>query len=437
MTLETRALRDRLERALARDRAREALEVLEELERLEPGRARWPHRRGDLARRLGRTAEATSAYERAVSLYVDEGFITRAIALAKLIGELYPERSDVLERLDPEAARKLREEHGGVAEPRGTIDLSLPEPRLYLPVTDDLPAGTLVLVDATAGIELSELEVLPRSATPHPRAAAVVLIDDAAPTADALASLPAFPLFSEAPREALLELVRGADLLELAHGEKVVRQGEPAEALFAIVEGSVRVEVPGLAADEQPILGEGDVFGETCLLEDQARTADVVVEGHVSMLRVGRDTLARAVDRYPRIGEILFDLLTRRLIGNLMRSAPLFAAFDGAARREIARHFVLRRVPAGTTLVTEGTPSDALYIPLTGRLEIVKGGRVESCAPGEILGLESLFGREPSPLTATTRQEIALLSLPRERFARVVCQYPPMLAHLTETAWAP
>ena len=137
--------------------------------------------------------------------------------------------------------------------------------------------------------------------------------------------------------------MRGADVIELPHGAIVVRQGQPAEELYAIVEGAVRVVIPGLETSAQPILGEGELFGESCLLEHEPRKADVVVEGRLFALRISRAVLRQVVEEHPAAGEVLFALMTRRLVGNLLQSSSLFTAFDPASRRELGRLFEVRR----------------------------------------------------------------------------------------------
>src|SRR5438045_2297566 len=92
-----RELRDKVDDALRRGKLEEALDALEGLEFLEPEVPRWPHRKGDLLRRLGHTERAVSAYEMAVRLYADSGFVARAVAMAKTILGIDPSRTDVLE----------------------------------------------------------------------------------------------------------------------------------------------------------------------------------------------------------------------------------------------------------------------------------------------------------------------------------------------------
>src|SRR5262245_49422779 len=103
-----RKARSKFEKALEANRFEDAIKLLPELRRHEPQNARWPHKQGDLLRRLGRNPEAVEAYGAAVELYASQGFIARAVAMAKTVVTLDPARIDILESVDPVAAQQLR-----------------------------------------------------------------------------------------------------------------------------------------------------------------------------------------------------------------------------------------------------------------------------------------------------------------------------------------
>src|SRR4051794_18435377 len=98
----------RLAKALEEGRDQESIELLTELRLADPDNARWPHKQGELLKQQGRTALATQCFERAISLYAKQGFIARAVAMAKTVVELDPSRIGILERIDPQAAQLLR-----------------------------------------------------------------------------------------------------------------------------------------------------------------------------------------------------------------------------------------------------------------------------------------------------------------------------------------
>lgn len=104
-------LRAQLSKALQTGQVTQALKLYELIEKQKPDEPRWPHRRGDLLRRMGRKADAVLAYERAVELYAAKGFVARAAATAKVILAIDPSKGEVLERVDPEAGRRLHRQN--------------------------------------------------------------------------------------------------------------------------------------------------------------------------------------------------------------------------------------------------------------------------------------------------------------------------------------
>lgn len=103
-----RKVRAQLAKALEENRDQEAIDLLTDLRLAEPENARWPHKQGELLKQQGRDALAAQCFERAVSLYAKQGFIARAVAMAKTVVELDPARIGILERIDPQAAQLLR-----------------------------------------------------------------------------------------------------------------------------------------------------------------------------------------------------------------------------------------------------------------------------------------------------------------------------------------
>ena len=115
------SLRDEYNAARRKGKTSAALKALSELEKLEPEEPRWPHQRGEMLRREGDAAEAADAFERATDLYAAEGFVARAVAMAKTLLQVDPSRTEVLDRVDPSVARKAHRE----ARPHSVAILSL------------------------------------------------------------------------------------------------------------------------------------------------------------------------------------------------------------------------------------------------------------------------------------------------------------------------
>ena len=76
------AKREALNSALHAKEFDDALQLYDELDGLEAAEPRWPHRKGDLYRRIGHVDAACTSYTIAVERYSALGFVARAAALA-------------------------------------------------------------------------------------------------------------------------------------------------------------------------------------------------------------------------------------------------------------------------------------------------------------------------------------------------------------------
>jgi len=279
-------------------------------------------------------------------------------------------------------------------------------------------------------IDFSELELTERPATSE---RTEMPLD-----AEALHQLPASPFFAKVDDEVLKKLTLGSDLIERDdHDGIVLLEGSAAVSLFVIVAGGVRlVSVDGDESESR--LGEGDVFGVSCLLENAERSTDIRVDGHLTALEIPRELLLELTDDHPDVGSMLFELLTRRLIGHLLSSNDFFLPFDPATRRDLARSFEARHATTGTILLEQGKRSDALYILLAGHLEVVtEDGRSKRAKPGAIFGQRSLLSGAESELTARAVSDVMVFRMPARQFNALAMQYAPALAHLADLATRP
>ena len=440
----SRKLRDRLQKSLQKERFAEALTHYRTLEQLEPFEPRWPHRKGDLLKRLGRTDEAIEAYEHAVDLYAHQGFVARAAAMAKVVMGIDANRADVLQRVRPDQARRLhRSTRGAVVtahedEDIGVEDVTHTKKRISedaLPlVADDSAGDVLRFTQPPAAhhidLDITELEVAER---PPPPVGEV----EPRPSPEQLAQLPSMPLFAEVPQPLLARLVRESPLIDLEPGAKLIERGTPADALFTLVEGTVELIRPQAA--DTIVLSEGDVVGISCLLNRVSYEGDVIARTPVRALCISKSLLDQLVVDYPALGDLLLEVLGRRLVATLVRTSPIFSGFDTKARSEVAAMFVVRRANIGTAILEAGKRADGLYIPMIGKLTAIRpdGEEVGSLKLGRALGQHSMLTGTPSPLTVRADSDVLLLRLSARRFSELVADHPDMVAHLEELSRLP
>ncbi len=102
-------------------------------------------------------------------------------------------------------------------------------------------------------------------------------------------------LFSGLPMHDLGKVLRDATQEWFADSAKIVTQGEVGDRFYVVLSGTVEVIRDGTLLAE---LEEGDFFGETALIFDCLRTADVVAKGPALVWSINRDTFERIMRHY-------------------------------------------------------------------------------------------------------------------------------------------
>ena len=136
--------------------------------------------------------------------------------------------------------------------------------------------------------------------------------------AERLRQLAELPLLRSLPMEHLVMLAEQSQTAHFASGDAVVRQGEPGDSLYLVVEGRVevlaRVEHDGLSTESAVAsLFEGDAVGELSVLDGLPRSATCVAAVPTVCVRLDRDSLRAAMRRNWDLGEALLAVLAQRL----------------------------------------------------------------------------------------------------------------------------
>jgi CRP/FNR family transcriptional regulator, cyclic AMP receptor protein len=117
-------------------------------------------------------------------------------------------------------------------------------------------------------------------------------------------------LFDGSPKRHLRRLAREADVVEFGPGRPIVQEGQAGEAMFVVLTGTARVERSGRKVGA---LIPGDFFGELSALDAGPRTASVVPDTTVEVLRLFRHTLYKLIEEEPGLAMALLEGLARRL----------------------------------------------------------------------------------------------------------------------------
>jgi len=114
----------------------------------------------------------------------------------------------------------------------------------------------------------------------------------------------------------LADVTRGKTLVVLADTDAVFMQGQPADAVFFLLRGKVRLGVTSHEGKEAIVatLGAGEFFGEGCLAGQPCRMAAALAVGPCTLLEVEKPTMVRLLHERPAFAETLVTQLTTRLI---------------------------------------------------------------------------------------------------------------------------
>lgn len=119
-------------------------------------------------------------------------------------------------------------------------------------------------------------------------------------TSDIRSKLKDNALFAEFTALELGELLDLLDQVNVKDGDVVVKQDEPGDCMYIVVDGEVRVVHHRSGRDiVLATLRTGDFFGEIALVDSGPRSADVIAQGNGMLLKITQASIAALAGVYP------------------------------------------------------------------------------------------------------------------------------------------
>jgi protein phosphatase len=118
------------------------------------------------------------------------------------------------------------------------------------------------------------------------------------------------PLFGGLAKRHLRQLADEADVVRFAPGRPIVEEGQAGAAMYVVLSGTAKV-IRGRRTVATLI--PGDFFGELSSLDGGPRTASVVPETPMEVLRLFRHTLRDMLETEPALVFRMLEGLARRL----------------------------------------------------------------------------------------------------------------------------
>jgi CRP/FNR family transcriptional regulator, cyclic AMP receptor protein len=142
------------------------------------------------------------------------------------------------------------------------------------------------------------------------------------------------------PKSFLAEAGNGRSIIHYRKDQAVYSQGEPADAVFYIQKGKVKVTVVSENAKEAitAIFGANDFFGEGSLAGLAHRTATVVALTDSGIMRLEKAVVVSLIHREPQFAELFISHLLRRTI---RVEEDLVDQLFNSSERRLARQLLL------------------------------------------------------------------------------------------------
>ena len=142
------------------------------------------------------------------------------------------------------------------------------------------------------------------------------------------------------PNVFLATVSRGRTITEYRTGQLIFSQGDAADSVFYITRGKIKIAVISEQGREAVValLGEGDFFGEGCLIGQPLRLATSASMTDATVMRIDKAEMIRALHAEPAFAEVFTaHLLTR----NSRVEADLVDHLFNSSEKRLARTLLL------------------------------------------------------------------------------------------------
>jgi CRP/FNR family transcriptional regulator, cyclic AMP receptor protein len=141
--------------------------------------------------------------------------------------------------------------------------------------------------------------------------------------------------------EAILTgIFRGKTVIEYGMNRNIFRQGHPADSLFYLRRGKVKLTVMSQQGKEAivAILGPGEFFGEGCLAGQPSRMATAVALTECTLDKLEKPLMARMLHEQHDVSEMFVKHL---LLRNIRYEADLVDQLFNSSEKRLARILLL------------------------------------------------------------------------------------------------
>jgi len=142
------------------------------------------------------------------------------------------------------------------------------------------------------------------------------------------------------PKSFLAKVGKGRTLTTYRKNQRIFAQGDPADALFYIQKGKVKITVVSRHGKEAivAVLGPADFFGEGCLAGQPKRISTAATLSDCTVVRIQKPAAMKVIREEPRFSEFLMSYLLSR---NIRIEEDLVDMLFNSSEKRLARILLL------------------------------------------------------------------------------------------------
>ncbi|WDI31300.1 NAD(P)-binding domain-containing protein [Hyphococcus flavus] len=209
-------------------------------------------------------------------------------------------------------------------------------------------------------------------------------------------------------------------------GDVIMNRNDIGSSIFAIIDGTVAVEVDPKNRNKTIPIHAGNIFGELGLISGRRRTATVRADEPVMILEIPRNATLKLMASVPGVKRRMDRISTERQVGQIFGQL-----LPASAVAEIVDNAEILPLKAGDAFINEGERSTDIFIIRSGSAVVEKriGNKdvfLSYVLAGNYVGEMSLFydGLRTATVRAAIKSEV--VRLPGEMFERLLNNNPDL-----------
>jgi len=255
--------------------------------------------------------------------------------------------------------------------------------------------------------------------------------------AEFLASVDLFSVFT---RDEIERLSAGAQSRFLAFGDTVCRAGEPAEGVFVVKSGSIRVFTEESGKEiSMGVRKAGEVFAEIVMLREYRHESSARASAKTELLCIPHNVVASIVAGNPAARAFVAGRVAIASAGGLISQLfDLRGKVDKSELEGFIRSVGVKQVSAGKEILLQDSREDRrLYVVRHGEVRVVRNDDgteypLATLRQGDTFGERACLMRQEQAATVIANTDTALLVIPEKTAQFILSRNPKVREALEE-----